>query len=454
MPEVDMSAFKNMNQISIRFAPLLVLLSFFLNSFPPALAQTEYWETENRSRSQNLCSSALNHLLSENAEKKRSYWWSRKKEDELRQAVVLLDRAIVADPTDPLPHYLLGIALSMQGNHEKALPVLQKANKLDPNEHETLLAAGLAQHLAGNYERAFSILTKLSKRFKSKGRVYVVLGHAQFRAGALEDALDSFTKAANDEPHLQSAHEGLALVYYIAGDLSKARSSAVHAQSILDYPPVELLLAEVDNLQGDQVAADKVLKDWRKEMRRMKPHKSMADIGFTKQHDSLWDPFIEDRYDTYYSILAREALRGDAKKAARYGKSKALTPKLQEVESKIAAKSDDFYLLHEKGLLNLALQNFKEAVESFKKSMDICPDNKVDLLNLAIAYDQLGESQKAASCLKQYRSIYPEAKLNNYFNKFNSMKQQIDSGTTSKTRKRGKQADTDRVTKPKEEFPF
>lgn len=481
--------YKSKISLIVSYAVLLISLVIYA---PQVQCQTEYWDTKARARAENLSSSALNHLKSLHVGKqRRTHFWSRKKEGELRQAIVLLDRAIVADPTDPVPHYLLGIALCIQGNYEKALPVLQKANRLNPEEDEILLAAGLAQHLSGNYQKAFSIWTKLLNRTDRKGPIYVLIGHAQFRAGDLENAIESFNKAQSLEPSLQSAQEGMAWVYFVAGDLAKAKRSALHAQSIRDYPPVRLLLAEIECLEGDSADAKNLLKQWKKYTRRYKPNKSMTDIGFSKQHDFDWDPFIVDHYDSNYSVLARDAIRKEGKsllksdiqqaqgeKARQKAEKKAasrekralskanslarkgkLSDALGKVESKIASRPNDFFLQHQKGMLLQAMQNFNQSITPFQKAIKLCPMNRIDCLNLAMTYDQAGDGVKAGKSVLKFQAVYPDSKLCKLFKSIKPVAPEKPKAATagsikSKTMPRKKNSRPVRKNSKGEMFPF
>lgn len=426
-----------------------------------AIAQTDYWDTKSRGASQNLSSSALNHLK-EMSSGKKSHWSFRKKKSELLIAIQTLERAIVTDPTDALPHYLLGIALCMDGKYEKALPALQRANKLDPHEDEILLAAGLAQHLTGNYEKAFSIWSKLLSRTKRKAPVYVCIGHAQLRAGALEDALESFTKAQSIEPGLQSAHEGMALVYYLAGDLAKAKSSFKHAQTILFYPPVSLHLAEINYLQGNEAAAKAVLRGFKKATRKYKPNKSMTEFGFSKQHDFYWDPFVVDRFDTSLAMFARQMAMKKPKSASRYAKKKILQTKLSKIENKIAKIENDFFLYQQEALTKLALQDASGAIPPFKNAIKYCPDNRIALIYLAMTYKHQGNINEAKKYMAKYRAVYPKAILNQKLDEISSLSSQSEPVKSINTRK-PKQAKTKKLnpvpaktrTKPRvEDDPF
>lgn len=428
----------------------LIGLSNFVSSpvfLLPAQGQVEYWNNEARKRSQNLSSSALNHLKNINAGKNRSR--SSKKAGDLVEAVRLLEKAIQIDPEDPLPHYLLGIALAMQEKYDKTLPLLQKANKLDPREEEILLATGLAQHLSGNYEKAISIWQKLLSRTSRKAPILVCIGHARLRQGELEEAVETFSKAHEQEPGLQAAHEGMAKVYFIAGDLEKARVAAEHAQSIESYPPVELLLAEIAYLEGDRSSAENHLKAWKRGSGKTKPNKSMTQIGFSRQHDFRWDPFIVDDFDSAEAMRARNSIRQAPEKASRYAGKSSLRSIEAKVDTALSNKPSDFYLKHQKGLIALAGGNKEEALKSLRESISMCPGNQVDLLNLVLASGNLG----GGAWLKRYRSVYPDARLASTFDSLVAAPEADSTKETPAPQKKSQNPDEKKTEKKAESAP-
>ena len=431
----------------VGFACLAAMLTGI--STGPVSGQTEYWDTEARKRSQNLSSSALNHLKNIYAgKKKRSGHQS-----DLKEAIQLLERAIVQDPTDPLPHYLLGIALSIDGRYEKALPMLQKANKLDPDEFEILLATGLAQYLSGNYDRAISIFQRLAPKMKRQAPVHVCIGYAQMRAGKLEDAIENFSRAQELEPGLQSAQEGMTRVYYLAGDLDQSLKTAAHAQSIREYPPVSLIQADIYRLKGDTANCLNTLKSWKKATRKYGPHKSMTEIGFSKQHDFQWDPFCVDDADSDATIKARLYLIDKPKKCSGLARRGNAEKVIARLDRRLNESSNDFYLYHGKGVLSASLYNLKQAAEQLNLSLKICPGNRLDLLNLALVHLASGENDRAKAMIDKFRSVYPDTGLAAPLNQptSESVKEKAEKPTSSSL---SPGTGTKKQSKPEKDDPF
>lgn len=379
-------------------------------STPPASAQTEYWDTKAREESQKLSSAALNLLIKQTTSKKQRR--SKQYASPLEHALALLNKAIKKDPTDPLPHYLLGICLDMQGKFEESLVALKRAYDLDKGEPEVLVATGLTQYLSGNYDRAINLFGRLLETSRRPGPIYTCIGFAFMRSGKLEKALEYFDKAREVSPSLEITYQGTAMTYYLQGNLEKARQAAEHALTLSDYSPLLLLLARMDYLTGDEIKAKEHLRTWHKQARKSSVHRSMTRIGFSQQHDFLWDPFNVDSFDNENLLKTRYAFDEKSKKrsasSARRGKADQV---LSRINSRLAVASNDYFLLHERGLVELAMGDYKKASTTFKKVLQHAPDCQIDMLNLGYALYNSGDAESAAQCIEHYRKLFPNQKL-------------------------------------------
>ncbi|HEY9712146.1 MAG TPA: tetratricopeptide repeat protein, partial [Chroococcales cyanobacterium] len=81
----------------------------------------------------------------------------------------------------------------------------------------------------------------------------------------------------------------------------------------------------------------------------------------------------------------------------------------------LAAAPDDFFVLHQVALLNLAVGNYDEAITQFTKVLTDSPSAHVDLLYLARALELNGRKTEAAGAIRAYRKDHPDEKLANIF---------------------------------------
>ncbi|MDZ4836524.1 MAG: tetratricopeptide repeat protein [Candidatus Melainabacteria bacterium] len=385
-----------------------VTVSGIIAESHPATAQAQYWNTKQRAESQRLSSTAMNYLntryLKNNA--KRSV-------KNLDQAIVVLKQAIQADDTDPLPHYLLGLCLNIQGHYEQALDMLRRAYQLDPREKEVLLATGMTQYLNGKYDKAIQLYEKLlSEQPTNPGPVHTLLGFSYMRLGDFDKAAQHFIKAKSITPGSPLPYQGMAILYYLAGDLTQSRQAGEHALSLGEYPLLSLLLARIEYLEGNDAAASMRMKAWKKQSGTKYIPRSMVTMGFSKQHDFRLDPFEHEIYDSPGALLARSI--NDEKKEKRrksYTKQGKVEDSLSKTRKMIGINSSDYVALHENGMLQLSNGDFKGAVSSFQDVLRMCPNCRVDFIYLAEAFSKSGNIEDAKRSLEYYTKTYPRQNL-------------------------------------------
>jgi tetratricopeptide (TPR) repeat protein len=385
-----------------------VTISGTIVSSPSAIAQTEYWNTKNRAKSQRLTSTALNYL---NTRYTKSSTKNATKN--LNQAVVLLKQAIEADETDPLPHYLLGLCLNIQGSYEQALDMLRKAYSLDPREHEVLLATGMAQYLNGHYDKAITLWEKLASEKKGNpGPIHALIGFGYLRQGDFEASAHNFSQAKANSPGSQLAYQGIAILNYLAGDLAQSKQAAEHALSLGAYPWLNLLLARIDYLEGNEESAANRVKTFKKQSGSKYVPRTMTAMGFSKQHDFRLDPFENEIYDSPGALSARSITDEKKEKRrtslAKQGKVEAALTKTRRLTS---INSSDYVALHETGMLQLSNGDYKGAVGSFQDVLKLNPNCRVDYIYLAEAFSKSGETENAKQSLDYYQKTFPRQQL-------------------------------------------
>ncbi len=370
---------------------------------PPAYAQALNWDTKARERSQNLTSRAQNVLMSQ-----------QKIKGALDQAISILLEATRADSNDPLPYCILGITLNMKGRNEEALDALNRSYKLDPRRVETLLAIGFTQYLAHDYDKAISAWNTILSLDPNVPQVYSNLGYAYMRKGDYERALQFFKMLTKKVPSSQVAYQGIATTNYLEGDLRQCKNAANQAQSISPYPPVTLLLAKIAFLEGDRAEGTRLAQEYNKLTRKPFLQRSMTDIGFSKQHDFRWDPFLEDNFDNGYFLMARTLTPKEASKQKSLCKQGKLDQVMAKAKDKLS-EDQDYYVLREVGLLQLASGSNAEAAETFKTVVTSCPSCHIDLLHAGRAFALAGQAAVAAGAVRRYQEMFPDQKLSGAF---------------------------------------
>ncbi len=358
-------------------------------------SQTQHWNTAAREKSQRMASAALNKLV-------------LSKTDE---AVPLLVEGTHADPTDPLPFMLLGMALNIKGRYQEALDALKQAYSQDSKSRETYLTVGFSHFLSHRYEQAIAIWVKVLQANQDVVQIYTDIGYAYLRDGKIEDAENNLRECAKRSSYSQAAYKGLTLLHYLNGNFPIARSAAQQAGSA-GGRQVALLLAEMDYLQGNGQAAAKQLSSLPRTTKNGSPRFDMVSIGYLPQHDFHFDPFTKDYYDNESLIQARflDLPKFESKRAQLARKGKADSA-LSELKNLISLSSNDPYLMMQSGMIHLANGNNAEASQEFVKVIQRAPDWHTAKLYLALSRFREGNLEKAKYAMEGFERASPGKQL-------------------------------------------
>ncbi|MGI9071558.1 MAG: tetratricopeptide repeat protein [Bryobacteraceae bacterium] len=176
--------------------------------------------------------------------------------EDYARAIRLFEKADRIAPGSPSIAYNLALALYRNGEYERALHIFDSpalAGERDAPDflylrakvHEGLgqpatdeLVAACRHHTAlkSCLDAALSLIKE--EKFESAGELLegkpqeghpsapllTVLGLTQFRLGRYQEAIRTYERAMSAEPDLYAAREGLGFLYYVTGDLDKARA--------------------------------------------------------------------------------------------------------------------------------------------------------------------------------------------------------------------------------------
>lgn len=380
---------------------IVAALLLSLTMAPPATAQlVQTWDTKARERSQRLNSAGTTAL----------------DKGQTAQAVVLLNQAIAADPNDHVALNTLGIALAKQGKYDEALEHLQRAYTLK-HDAETLLSTGMVYYLQHDYEAAIKTWNRALELDGKITPLYGNIGFAFLRSGDLQNAEDSFRKLIKLKPNSHLAYKGLALTKYLSGEISAAMKAAEQARTLAPgFAPILLLLAKLEFVQGNTEAGKQRIKSWQLASGKKAAPFQMTTLGYPVQHDFHWNIFAADQFDNGNFLLARTRLlpkeEGSRRSYATKGKMSIVLP---QAKAAAAAEPEDFFILHELGLLELANGEYASAAEHFAKVMQLCPSCRIDWLHLARAQALAGKSSEAAYAAKEFIRQLPDEKISPVF---------------------------------------
>jgi tetratricopeptide (TPR) repeat protein len=117
------------------------------------------------------------------------------------------------------------------------------ACRAQPGNESFCADAALANIRQQNFLDAITLLEPAVEKSPGSVTLLPLLGLAQFRLGRYQDAIRSYTSSLNRDPGLDASREGLGFLYYVTGDLEKAR--AVVEQGLIN-PKADFYLAYLD----------------------------------------------------------------------------------------------------------------------------------------------------------------------------------------------------------------
>lgn len=142
----------------------------------------------------------------------------------------------------------------------------------------------------------------------------------------------------------------------------------------------------------------------------------MTSIGFPLQHDVHFDPFRGDNFDTGKLLTARlQMLTTPPKKRAAVGRRAKAQLVIAAIEKHMSEVPNDYFLVHELGLAQMAAANFEDAAQSFKKVLELNPQCLVDYLHLGLALALAGKPDEGRDAIQQFQMRAPKQQLSPVF---------------------------------------
>jgi adenylate cyclase len=153
------------------------------------------------------------------------YGLSKSPKTSLEQALVLAQKAISLDESDPGSHDVLSSVYMFKREYEKAIAEAERAIALDPNFSEAYSQLGTALQTAGRPQEAIAPLEKAIRINPMAPSIYFRrLGTAYMATGRYEDAIVQFKKAIRLAPGDSFTHLSLAATYSFTGHDEEAHA--------------------------------------------------------------------------------------------------------------------------------------------------------------------------------------------------------------------------------------
>ncbi|HXI42091.1 MAG TPA: tetratricopeptide repeat protein [Bryobacteraceae bacterium] len=143
---------------------------------------------------------------------------------------------------EPDAAYLRAKVLDGLGKSESASE-FAAACRAQPGNEAFCADAALAAIRQQKYLEAVALLQPANEKSPDSVALLALLGLAQFRLGRYQEAIRSYVSSLKRDPGVDASREGLGFLYYVTGDLEKAR--AVVEQGLLN-PIADFYLAYLD----------------------------------------------------------------------------------------------------------------------------------------------------------------------------------------------------------------
>ena len=288
--------------------------------------------------------------------------------DQPARAKVNLERILTLKPDMQPAILLLGAVLEKLKDYRRATPLLESVIDLVRRQPEWIAVLARCYYHAGQLEMGRSTLDWL----QPAGPAAVFLGgETAAQSGDLEAAEKLFASIRSAYPDRARLVYELAMVQYQSKHYAESQDA------------LEQLIAA-----GTQEARVYNLLGWCNH----RQHQLTAAVAAMKRAIEL-EPAAETNYDHLTQILIEEGRYADAREAAE----KALA---------VAPNSSAAYQL--KGQAEAGTGNFKLALQSYARAVELRPANADALLGLGLTQQKLFQYREAAASFEKGITRFPE----------------------------------------------
>jgi len=163
------------------------------------------------------------------------YGWSASREESLRKAEALAEKALAIDESDPENYFLLGGIAFARRQHDEAIRYGEKALALMPS-HSTLMATlGFWLAYAGRPEEGIAVIQKAMRLSPYYSGWYIpAIGLAYMMTGRYDEAIAAYEESVKRNVLVLFSYERLTAIHAMKGDLEKAEE---YAAKVLEIDP-------------------------------------------------------------------------------------------------------------------------------------------------------------------------------------------------------------------------
>lgn len=329
------------------------------------------------------------------------------------QAFAEFQRAIALEPSFAEAHYQLGLLYGQQSQWKPAVQAFQMAIEIDADFADAhcrlgeayLVGLGQAKAAISPLERALQVQPDLPRARRLLGTAYLrqnrlddairqlkqtsdtesryLLGLAYFQKGDFAQAMPHFEAVIQRAKRHAKAHFNLGNCYLRTGEIAKGR------QALRTF---EILTQEEEQLASLRRAIQASPQG-------LEHRYQLAELLIKRE---AWDAAIVElkacvavapRDEKGYELLGYSYLQTEV-----YTEAREVYGHLVETRPESAVYRNSL------GVVYMMLEKPRPAIVQFETAARLAPNNPQVYRNLANAYRQIGEQEKAAKAYQRYRS--------------------------------------------------
>ena len=345
--------------------------------------------------------------------------------DELDETIALADKLLAKDPNQAWVNFMLGNAQLKKSEVDAAEAAYRRAVELDPKFSAAMLSLASIAEYKEQFGKAAEWLEKANAVDPDNAKILVPLSVARARSGDAESAVASLNILSNRFPQAPLPRYALSQIHLATQDFRAAITRAKEAAELAPADPRILSnLARIELAAGNSEEAVRILTgpvlgaNESDEIRfvRAIAYQAKGDIAQAREELAK---IASDGEPTLSVLIAQahlEARAGQQDTAlAAARKTQSLFPDSPEgyaLEGDLLATTGDLAAaerafataLHKGGGINVMVRQFKlmvradrrdEAIKFAEDWVGRSSKNPQEMYTLAVAYAEVGETQKA-----------------------------------------------------------
>jgi tetratricopeptide (TPR) repeat protein len=323
----------------------------------------------------------------------------------LEEALQDYNKAIELKPDDFGAYLKRGNTYYRLGQFEMALPDYSKAIELEPNDSGAYVGRGNTYYRLAQFGKALPDYSKAIELEPNDSGAYVGRGNTYAQLEQFEKALQDYSKAIELEPNYAGAYLGRGDAYVQLGQLREALQDYNKA---LEFEPDDFgAYLRRGNAYVRLEQFEEALQDYSKVI-ELEPNNAGIYVGRGYVYERLgqleealqdYSKAVEIEADNFKAHLGRGLIYqelGEKEKAIEeYTRVIELQPEAVEI----------FGVYYNRGVIYDERGQTWKAIRDYEKAIEFKPDYVNAVVQLALAYEKVGDEDKALSMWRKAEAL-------------------------------------------------